>query len=727
MTLRLLGLVLLVVGLAGCSTVRPLDTEMDRIAANDPVHELVWEVENRHRLIAGPAEQDRFERDLAAYIEEYRHWHKAEETAGAFANIRNTDLIHGDRSTRNPRNYQVNYDPGTNSYRCREGSPLCAPGGRDWFEDNTRRVALRFGTQEQRCIWVISGRQPEEQSCSYSVTAIVDEPQEVSVTRVSDGATGRTDIDVKDVLIVALGDSFSAGEGNPHIQWRANRHPALWLDARCHRSLMSGPALTAALLARSNPHISVTLLHYGCSGASVADGLVTPWSQLETAADIRAQYAAFGIRGREFEARRVATSRPGIHDVPLSQLEQAKVDLTTNGQMRQPDLILVSIGGNDIGFAAIVSALAAEGSTKVDLKADLQPGGLERVDDWRPYAPFDQVTWVQAARNVPCLGLERLDCLADRVADRISGRPSEQGRMTLDNQYVALAAAIRPLHGDRPDRVMMTHYPNFVMRERDGVPAGRATPEDAFGCDDRALDGRPGFIPGIFAWLPGVGMDEANTKRAGELFLQPLNGAVDRVAESNGWGVVSGHVRNGLTHGYCSHHRYYNTLVDSYWDQGRRYETGRPLGNIVILRANNVFNLPVGTQLYWDAARACFASFPAPSSCLPAPNSLPVLELERTIEEGATYAEMLADTSTAGTTGPVHPNLFGHCNYASAILTSLVRDRPDLPYADRLIRDVDSSGPDGLKASYVCDPQQWGYEHARPHPGWEQQEADTGL
>ena len=139
----------------------------------------------------------------------------------------------------------------------------------------------------------------------------------------------------------------------------------------------------------------------------------------------------------------------------------------------------------------------------------------------------------------------------------------------------------------------------------------------------------------------------------------------------------------------------------------------------MILRPDNLFNLPVGTRVIWDASQACFVRYPEQRTCLPAPQTMPVLELRREIEEGATVAEMVAEPSIWGTTGPVHPNLFGHCNYASAILTKLVRKRPDMPFGEQLEEDVRRSGDDGLRAGYVCDPHQWGFTHAAPHRGWD--------
>ncbi|WP_425991442.1 SGNH/GDSL hydrolase family protein [Brevundimonas sp. TWP2-3-2] len=709
----------LVGGTGGCAQTNSLLGEMARITPAPQSAELTWEVQNRHRLLAGQEEQDRFEQDLAAFIEEYRHWYRDEETVGPFPNIRNTDLLHPRSKGEIARNYRVNYDPGTNSYRCQgdAASPTCGSERGDWIEDPARTVTLNFG--QGSCTWTIKGVDQVAPCVDWTIPVLVDDEYPVQVIRQADGARDGTTIQVRDTLILALGDSFSAGEGNPHRQWRfENGLPALWLDARCHRSLMSAPALTAAYLARSNPHASVTLVHYGCSGASVADGLVTPWSQLETTADIREQYSHFGIEGEAFARLRVVTTDPQLHDVPLSQLRQAQADLTVDGRLRQPDIILISIGGNDIGFASIVGGLAAAGDTAIDLRADVGEGRLEQVIDRRAYANFDQNSWVQAARNVPCFGVERVQCMANRIEDRMYGPSPTPGRATLQSQYDTLSQALVPLAGSDSGRVLITHYPNFMTREADGVPVGQALPEQAVGCHDRPLDGRPGFVPGVIAWWPGLGMEEQASGRAQSLFLAPLNGAVSAAADRHNWTVVSGHVRNGRTHGYCSFHRYYNTMLDSYWDQGRRYDTRRPMGNIVIQRPDNLFHQPAGTRIIWDAAKTCFVLYPVEGECLPNPQTMPVYELRRQFAEGATDEEMVAEPSTLGTTGPVHPNLFGHCNYASAILTTLVRNRPDVPYATALVQDVAASGADGLKAEYLCDSRRWGFVHNASHEGW---------
>ena len=76
-------------------------------------------------------------------------------------------------------------------------------------------------------------------------------------------------LDVRDVVIAVVGDSMSSGEGDPDRArlWQFDTSPVEWMDERCHRSMNSGGARAALQFERDNPHLSVTLLNYACSGA----------------------------------------------------------------------------------------------------------------------------------------------------------------------------------------------------------------------------------------------------------------------------------------------------------------------------------------------------------------------------------------------------------------------------------------------------------------------------
>jgi hypothetical protein len=100
---------------------------------------------------------------------------------------------------------------------------------------------------------------------------------------------GRSDtqtqtVTVEDLLVVSIGDSNASGEGNPDqaAEWNFQPNPIdpidieapTWWDDRCHRSLISGPALAAYEIERADPHTSVTFLSFACSGAKITRGLV---------------------------------------------------------------------------------------------------------------------------------------------------------------------------------------------------------------------------------------------------------------------------------------------------------------------------------------------------------------------------------------------------------------------------------------------------------------------
>ncbi|MHB1559217.1 MAG: hypothetical protein ACYC61_17320 [Isosphaeraceae bacterium] len=102
-----------------------------------------------------------------------------------------------------------------------------------------------------------------------------------------DGATSpqvdTASINVKNVLIVAIGDSYASGEGNPVVasstapQWAYSPSPAMNAEnANAHRSTISGPAEFAYQLQQANPHEAVTFVSVADSGASIPAGVLGP-------------------------------------------------------------------------------------------------------------------------------------------------------------------------------------------------------------------------------------------------------------------------------------------------------------------------------------------------------------------------------------------------------------------------------------------------------------------
>jgi len=125
-------------------------------------------------------------------------------------------------------------------------------------------------------------------------------------------------VTVKDILIVSIGDSVASGQGNPDIP-RKGSAPAKWVDKLCARSAIAGPAQAGLSIEEADPHTSVTFISFACTGAGITDGLL----------------------GKQMRA--------SIAVPP--QIE--KLRETLNG--RNIDALLISVGGNDLGFADLVA------------------------------------------------------------------------------------------------------------------------------------------------------------------------------------------------------------------------------------------------------------------------------------------------------------------------------------------------------------------------------------
>jgi lysophospholipase L1-like esterase len=263
-----------------------------------------------------------------------------------------------------------------------------------------------------------------------------------------------TEIRVRDIFIAGLGDSIASGEGNPdrpialsdegfcfrsylgtaaaqyYRPSRAGykggraceapdtlqvwqRQSALWLNGACHRSLYSYQTRTALALAVQYPHIAVTYLPLACTGATIADGL-------------------FGAqRARECPPTKSASACQGTVNAQLAELREAVSAAKRRQPDRQLDLILLSIGANDINFSGLVADVIVD--TPAERVLFKRSGVLGSLDDSR----------AALARELP-------------------------------QSFGRLRDALRPLVGDL-QRVVFVSYANPTLAEA-GVPCagGRA-------------------------------------------------------------------------------------------------------------------------------------------------------------------------------------------------------------------------------------------------------------
>jgi lysophospholipase L1-like esterase len=227
----------------------------------------------------------------------------------------------------------------------------------------------------------------------------------VDVSSGSDGSQRvSTEIAVRDIFIAGLGDSIASGEGNPdravaladegfcfrsylgtaYAQYyrpsRAGykggraceapdtlqvwqRQSALWFNSACHRSLYSYQTRTALALAVQYPHIAVTYLPLACTGATIADGL-------------------FGSqRARECPPSKSSQTCQGTVNGQLAELREAFTAAKRRQPDRKLDLVLLSVGANDIYFSGLVTDVIVDTPTERTLFR--RSGVMASVDDAR--------------------------------------------------------------------------------------------------------------------------------------------------------------------------------------------------------------------------------------------------------------------------------------------------------------------------------------------------------
>ncbi|MDX2021157.1 MAG: SGNH/GDSL hydrolase family protein [Deltaproteobacteria bacterium] len=149
----------------------------------------------------------------------------------------------------------------------------------------------------------------------------------------------------KDILVVSMGDSFASGEGNPDTRAPFFALPAKWANSTCHRSALSSHVLAARKLEDQDPHSVVTLFSTTCSGASITNGLLGSQS-----------------RGAS---------------VLWPQVDQIRTAMSNVG--RQVDVLLLSIGGNDLGFSSIIVELAKGNTPNVTSKLAELPSRYDQL------------------------------------------------------------------------------------------------------------------------------------------------------------------------------------------------------------------------------------------------------------------------------------------------------------------------------------------------------------
>jgi len=337
-------------------------------------------------------------------------------------------------------------------------------------------------------------------------------------------------IKVRDLLVVGMGDSIGSGEGNPDVPVKFSRErsasygkktdtdnftgfPARvgaweqigdkafieenprWHDQACHRSLYSHQLRAALQLGIEDPHRAVTYVGVACSGAEVTYGLFLRYTGNE--------WVPHPPDMSQISA--IASAQCGSDEAPLQDLPEAyhmrgripelKGGLTLRKcnplSARKIDLLFLSIGGNDVGFARLLAnAVLANQST------------LRKLGGW-----IGQVHGLNEARA-------QLNALKTR--------------------YKSLNRALHSvLHipWEQSDRVVLMAYPGLALLG-DG--------------SEVCPDGRAGM-----EILPDFKMSEAKA-RVGTWIADKLHHAMRDAAKAYHWSFVEAHRREFIGRGVCA-------------------------------------------------------------------------------------------------------------------------------------------------------------------------------
>jgi hypothetical protein len=294
------------------------------------------------------------------------------------------------------------------------------------------------------------------------------------------------EIQVRDVLVAGMGDSIAAGEGNPDRAVRLSdegfcfkrfdggeyyrpgragfngnkscniifgedagvsdwaRQSARWMSGACHRSLYSYQMRAALALAVENPHIAVTFIPLGCTGATINAGFLD--SQ----------------RASECPSPGTGAACPGTSRAQVTELTDLLATARKHRADRRLDLVLLTIGANDIRFSGMIADIIVEPGAERTL---LNRGGIiAGVDD------------------------------AKKILER-----------EFPGNFAKVRAALKPLVGGNLSRVVYVSYGNpALVAPGTPCPGGRGgfDVHPAFGADGERLRKAMDFVSRQF--LPGV-------------------------------------------------------------------------------------------------------------------------------------------------------------------------------------------------------------------------------
>jgi lysophospholipase L1-like esterase len=322
-------------------------------------------------------------------------------------------------------------------------------------------------------------------------------------------------IRVEDIVIASIGDSFSSGEGNPErFRGQSTNRDAIWADdgsrgsnslqaarnRRAHRSTLAWPAQAALAIEKADKHSSVTFISVATTGATIDQGLLAP------------------SEGATLEPR------------PVGGLPAQLAELDSLIGTRQIDVLTISAGINDAGFAKILHAFLIANEGVGFARSAGATAAFASLPAWK-----QQSAVVTAALNGNWSSVLTEPCPTCIGIDNIRGA------------YRRLATELQSRFHNRLLNVFVAGYPD---------PTGHRLSSGLKWCPNILGDmitksrGVTGQVAGAVAPDLEIGLREEDAL-VGSI-LAPLNAVLDSVINEQGWQIVSTQAEFADGHGYCA-------------------------------------------------------------------------------------------------------------------------------------------------------------------------------
>ncbi len=368
--------------------------------------------------------------------------------------------------------------------------------------------------------WNVQGQVTTKRSCYFNFNFPAQARYNVGLTvKNLDGtifhSLASQLVTVKDIFILALGDSYGSGEGAPDVE-KSDNQAVRWQSPRCHRSANSAASKAAYALEVEDPKTSVTFVSFACSGATIStfgfDGvsaLGDPYLPGDPAKPVGS-----GILGIFRGIEPVRDDYNTVFYLP-SQVSQAAAAIRVPGTAnnRPIDALIMSAGGNDMGFSKIAKSCVLN-----------------------------------------------ITCYDNPVRNRFAGQAGQPNTVTLDERIFQDFAAAHPIYDQlntairnqlQPKNTFITEYADSLT----GDNGGRCI---------RMLDD---ILPSPWGYFE---VTQVEVKWLADRVLPNINGTVINSASRNGWNYVGGVAAAFQGHGYCASdtNRFINNADDSSNKQG---------------------------------------------------------------------------------------------------------------------------------------------------------------